>query len=202
MTHQPKDPAILSDPLAQAWRRGDLSGGEVMTPQAMTTTNDIADTKQEELIERIADEIECAFGPLFGSPEYLADPVKLARAEKRRRDKCVSDARIALRATLSALQQPDERDAEIARRLESAEFALAYLASCTAATVENMLDRKSTPKSELSRHESILGMLDKAMRGERLKTHYSSTAIIGAETRVKKTLERVRNALQRNRKEP
>lgn len=35
-------------------------------------------------------------GPVFGSPEYLADPVKLARAEKRRRESAETFARIAL----------------------------------------------------------------------------------------------------------
>ena len=37
-----------------------------------------------EMRERIAREIEQKMGPLVGSPEYLADPVKCARAERRR----------------------------------------------------------------------------------------------------------------------
>lgn len=49
-------------------------------------------------VERVADAIEAVMGPVFGSPEYLADPVKLARAEKRRRDGALAYARAALSA--------------------------------------------------------------------------------------------------------
>ncbi len=49
----------------------------------------------EETIARIADRIEERMGPLFGSPEYLADPIKRARAEKRRREGAEIYARIA-----------------------------------------------------------------------------------------------------------
>lgn len=49
-------------------------------------------------VERVADAIEKQMGPVFGSPEYLADPVKLARAEKRRRDGALASARTAVAA--------------------------------------------------------------------------------------------------------
>lgn len=51
-----------------------------------------------EDVERVADAIEAVMGPVFGSPEYLADPVKMARAEKRRRDGALAYARAALSA--------------------------------------------------------------------------------------------------------
>lgn len=37
-------------------------------------------------INMLAEAMEERLGPVFGSPEYLADPIKLARAEKRLRD--------------------------------------------------------------------------------------------------------------------
>lgn len=52
MTDQPKDPAILADPLAQAWRRGELSEGEVLTPQPMTDNNDLRERAKVEQIDR------------------------------------------------------------------------------------------------------------------------------------------------------
>jgi len=42
-------------------------------------------------------------GPVFGSPEYLADPVKLARAEKRRMDGARAHAEAAILAYLTVL---------------------------------------------------------------------------------------------------
>lgn len=57
----------------------------------------------DELVKLVADRIQERMGPLFGSPEYLADPVKLARAEKRQRDKAESDAQVAIEAALSIL---------------------------------------------------------------------------------------------------
>ena len=56
----------------------------------------------------IADKIEAGSGPIFGSPEYLADPVKLARAEKRRRENAEAVAAIAVEAvadTIDTLRQ-------------------------------------------------------------------------------------------------
>ncbi|NML93826.1 hypothetical protein HHL27_09115 [Novosphingobium sp. TW-4] len=47
-------------------------------------------------VEEVADAIEARMGPVFGSPEYLADPVKLARAEKRRRDGAMTYATAVL----------------------------------------------------------------------------------------------------------
>lgn len=55
-------------------------------------------------VERVADAIEACMGPLFGSPEYLADPVKRARAEKRRRDGAVTYAT----AVIAAMQEGRE----------------------------------------------------------------------------------------------
>lgn len=49
-----------------------------------------------ELAEKLTDAFEAVYGPVFGSPEYLADPVKLARAEKRRRDGAIAYAKAAL----------------------------------------------------------------------------------------------------------
>lgn len=62
----------------------------------------------DNLVERVADRIEERMGPLFGSPEYLADPVKLVSAEKRRREAAVSNAEIAITETLNALMDPSE----------------------------------------------------------------------------------------------
>lgn len=94
--------------------------------------------------------------------------------------------------TLAALQAAKEaltaQDGVISQQrdlIERQEFALAYLASCTAATAEALLGRKSTPKSELARHRRICEMLLKALEGEALDRHISSTAIIGAETRLR-----------------
>lgn len=41
---------------------------------------------KDELVEKAKAEVIEMMGPIFGSPEYLADPVKLARAEKHRED--------------------------------------------------------------------------------------------------------------------
>jgi hypothetical protein len=62
----------------------------------------------EELIRRVADRIEERMGPVFGSPEYLADPVKLARAEKRRRDSAEAFARIAVEEAIDAMRNDPE----------------------------------------------------------------------------------------------
>lgn len=50
-----------------------------------------------EMIEATARALIECMGPLFGSPEYLADPVKLARAEKRRADGAKTYALAAIR---------------------------------------------------------------------------------------------------------
>jgi hypothetical protein len=60
---------------------------------------------RERLIGQVTDQIEARMGPVFGSPEYLADPVKLARAESRRRDSASSFATIAVDEALRALAQ-------------------------------------------------------------------------------------------------
>jgi hypothetical protein len=50
-------------------------------------------------LTRVADLIEARMGPLFGSPEYLADPVKRGRSEKRRRESAEFYASVAIQAT-------------------------------------------------------------------------------------------------------
>ena len=64
-------------------------------PTVMDNPNKAAMERAKELA---ADAIEAAMGPVFGSPEYLADPVKLARAEKRRRDGALTYANVTLAA--------------------------------------------------------------------------------------------------------
>lgn len=69
-----------------------------------------------ELAERVADALEARMGPLVGSPEYLADPVKRELAEKRRRDAAVGQASTALSIATPAIL---ERAAEpLQRRLD------------------------------------------------------------------------------------
>lgn len=58
---------------------------------------------EAELIEKVARAIENLMGPVFGSPEYLADPVKLARAEKRRADGAAAYAQAAIAAMREAM---------------------------------------------------------------------------------------------------
>lgn len=64
---------------------------------------------QDELVERVADAVQDVMGPVFGSPEYLADPVKLARAQKRRREGALAYARaiipIVQAATLDLVER-------------------------------------------------------------------------------------------------
>ncbi len=55
---------------------------------------------EEPFIREVADRIETRLGPLVGSPEYLADPVKRARSERRRREAAESYARIAVEEVL------------------------------------------------------------------------------------------------------
>jgi hypothetical protein len=62
------------------------------------------------LIEKVADRIQERMGPLFGSPEFLADPVKRARAEKRQRDSALSFAQIAVEEATLAAAIPPEQD--------------------------------------------------------------------------------------------
>lgn len=58
-----------------------------------------------DLREAIAQAIKDVMGPVFGSPEYLADPVKLARAEKRQMDGALAyaDAVLAILPDAEAL---------------------------------------------------------------------------------------------------
>jgi hypothetical protein len=76
-------------------------------------------------------------------------------------------------------------------RVERAEYALAYLASCTAATAEGLLDRKSTSKYELERHRSICSQILDALRGKDIARRFSSAATVGAEARLEKVLARL-----------
>lgn len=65
-----------------------------------------------QLIEAEATKrIQEAMGPLFGSPEYLADPVKRARSEKRQRDAAEHWAKIAVEVVLE-LSTPPTADRE------------------------------------------------------------------------------------------
>ena len=54
----------------------------------------------DEVVERVKAAMIERIGPVFGSPEYLADPVKLARATKRRDDAAENYARAALSAAI------------------------------------------------------------------------------------------------------
>ena len=91
----------------------------------------------------------------------------------------------ALKAAKIHLAELTEQLAKTKQELEQTEFALAYLASCTAATAEGLLNRKSTPKSELARHHRICTMLLQALQGEDIGKSISSNAIIGTQKRLK-----------------
>lgn len=71
----------------------------------------MAETPLEELV---ADRIQDRMGPLVGSPEYLADPVKRARSEKRQRDAAEAYAAMAVAEVKKAMADPAtlERGAE------------------------------------------------------------------------------------------
>ena len=56
-------------------------------------------------VEKVARALEKLMGPVVGSPEYLADPVKRARAEKRLRDAAMSQALAALAAHEAAIKE-------------------------------------------------------------------------------------------------
>lgn len=73
-----------------------------------------------EMIEATARALIECMGPLFGSPEYLADPVKLARAEKRRADGARTYALAAIR-TLAPMMA--EVMAEVAEKCADDRFA-------------------------------------------------------------------------------
>jgi hypothetical protein len=75
--------------------------------------------------------------------------------------------------------------------IERLQYALAYLASCTAATVEGMFGRKTTPKSELVRHHRILTTLQEALEGKDVSRGRGSAAIIGAERRIASVLAEI-----------
>ncbi len=62
--------------------------------------------ERARLTASVADKIEASMGPLVGSPEYLADPIKRARSEKRRREGAEFYAQLAVdqvHATIIAL---------------------------------------------------------------------------------------------------
>lgn len=63
-------------------------------------SGDLVLINRERLRERVIAAMLAKLGPLFGSPEYLADPVKLARAEKRRQDSAEAYADAAIAAIL------------------------------------------------------------------------------------------------------
>jgi hypothetical protein len=64
------------------------------------------------IVEAMADAIEQRMGPLVGSPEYLADPVKCARAEKRRREAAVGHAQAALSTAFPMIMEEAAKVAE------------------------------------------------------------------------------------------
>jgi len=51
-----------------------------------------------EHIEAVARALRELMGPLFGSPEYLADPINRARSEKQQADAALSQAQAAITA--------------------------------------------------------------------------------------------------------
>lgn len=83
-----------------------------------------------EMIEATARALIECMGPLFGSPEYLADPVKLARAEKRRADGAKTYALAATR-TLAPMM------AEVMAEMAEAEK---WRASHVAASLKDGVD--------------------------------------------------------------
>lgn len=90
MTHRPKDPAILSDPMVRAWHRGELSDGVMLTPQPMTDNDGVR--------ERVARAIH-AFLCRRDIMQYLDND-----------EDCAGLADAALSATpVEALQQRVER---------------------------------------------------------------------------------------------
>lgn len=60
------------------------------------------DVDRKALHSIVADRIQAEMGPVFGSPEYLADPIKLARAQRRQRDAAERWAEIAIDALAEA----------------------------------------------------------------------------------------------------
>ncbi len=68
----------------------------------------MTDTR-DRVVATVADRIQARMRPLFGSPEYLADPVKLARAEKRQRESAESYARIAVEEALASAEAENAR---------------------------------------------------------------------------------------------
>lgn len=62
------------------------------------------------------------------------------------------------------------RDAELA----NARKWLAYLASCEAATVEGLEQKKSTPKGEINRHRSLLHLFIEALDGNAFERYTPS----------------------------
>lgn len=63
-------------------------------------SGDLVLIDREGMRDKLIAAMLAKLGPLFGSPEYLADPVKLARAEKRRQDSAEAYADAAIAAIL------------------------------------------------------------------------------------------------------
>ena len=78
-------------------------------------------TMRDQCIEAAKRAIEERMGPVFGSPEYLADTVKLARAEKRRHDSALSYATAAVDTLLDKLKSPTEEMLEAALSAQKSE---------------------------------------------------------------------------------
>lgn len=80
---------------------------------------------------------------------------------------------------------------ELTAENQRLEFALAYLTSCTAATAQQLAERKSASKREKDRFYSILGNMIDVLEGRDLQRNFSSSSIAGCLERAK----RARNAL-------
>jgi len=97
---------------AKEWREGDFAkglGAITAYERVLALLPSLPDGWAEPtqaLKTVIADKIQEEMGPLVGSPEYLADPVKRARAQKRQRDAAEHWAQIAVSAMLSARPTP------------------------------------------------------------------------------------------------
>lgn len=62
-----------------------------------------AESLRQRAVASVAAKIQERMGPLVGSPEYLADPVKRARSEKRQRDAAEAYAEFAIESALSEI---------------------------------------------------------------------------------------------------
>lgn len=131
-------------------------------------------------------------------PEYdnlavvtLLDAIKTALGDNADTLSATPEGQHALETLKTAQRFINDIDEQIdqAERVNNEQgFALAYLASCTAATADGMLSRKSTPKYELERNKRICEMLLRAMRGEHVSDRVAHSTIAGAEDRLTRVI--------------